>query len=231
MQEGGSDTKHSNAITPLSRSRSDKVASSSTAGEILPMPVLQSRPDTGTQRKKTRFKESTVDWFLVAWQRLTGRFGASQVPSASEVDVDAEDMSEGDYNGAWWGSGKRGLSLAEAEEIDEVVVEREWGDELKSCTTSEQGGEKTYSSPVAGGTTSLSPVAERDDQSTRSGSTTSACIVYTWLRWRIWPMVYGFFDTRFSSQKSEEQYRRENWYFRKVCFPAYLGLLRQPNRK
>ncbi|KAI0091492.1 hypothetical protein BDY19DRAFT_629129 [Irpex rosettiformis] len=222
MQAGGFDNGHGNAITPDAHPQSVKVASSSTTGELLPVPVLQSHP---AQRKKTRFKKSTVDWLRAGWQQLTGKFGAGQVASSSEVDVDTEDITEGDY-GAWWGSSKRGIALAEAEEIDEVVVEREWGDELKSCNTSEQGGEKTCNNTAAGGTTTLSTVAERDDESIHSGSTTSACKIYACLRWSIWPAVYGFFDTRFSNQQSEEQYRRENWYIRKpiaiFCATFYI---------
>ncbi|KAI0747292.1 hypothetical protein BC629DRAFT_1585210 [Irpex lacteus] len=118
------------------------------------------------------------------------------------------------------------MALAEAEEIDEVVVEREWGDELKSCNTSEHGGEKAHNTPTAGGLITLSPVAERDSESTHSQSTASACKTLGYLRHRAWPAIYGFFDTRFSSPQSEEQYRRENWYFRKpiavFCATFYI---------
>lgn len=215
MHAGRPNNEYVNSATSATWPQPAKRISTSTPSEILPAPVLQSQPDLAAQ-KRTRFKESTADWFRAGWQRVSGRFGADQILAASEADNDTDEVTEGDHYGAWWGSSKRGMALAEAEEIDEVVVEREWGDELKSCNTSEHGGEKAHNTPTAGGLITLSPVAERDSESTHSQSTASACKTLGYLRHRAWPAIYGFFDTRFSSPQSEEQYRRENWYFRKV---------------
>ncbi|KAI0701497.1 hypothetical protein BC835DRAFT_1322983 [Cytidiella melzeri] len=185
---------------PMGRPNSQKTLSSSTPGDILPAPVLQSRPEAAVHKKRT----ATTHWLRAGWQRISRNLNVTDVPPSSEADVDLEDVVEGnEYYGTWWGPSKRGVALAETEQLDEVVVDREWGDELRSCGGSEQEGGKLGNHPVAA---ALAPVPD-DSESTHSQSVG----ILTALRWR----MYEFFDPRFSNKNSEEVYKRENWYLRK----------------
>ncbi|KAI0628055.1 hypothetical protein C8Q77DRAFT_1245956 [Trametes polyzona] len=97
--------------------------------------------------------------------------------------------------------------------VDEVVVDREWSDEIKSSsvTHSEHGGspEKTGSNHHAGTNT------DRDSFAIRPEGFWGLCRPLIVLRWRLWPATYSFFCTHFIDEKSEMHYNKENWFLRK----------------
>ncbi|OBZ73876.1 hypothetical protein A0H81_06404 [Grifola frondosa] len=99
------------------------------------------------------------------------------------------------------------------EYVDEVVVDREWSDEIKSSsiTHSEHGGtpEKSGSNHLAGTNT------DRESLAIHPESCWGISPVLVFLRWRAWPLILSFFSTPFLDEKSEAHYVKENWFMRK----------------
>lgn len=209
--------------TPMKVLGNEEVGSTSDA--ILPAPIVQfatgpSSPAHTRRKRRLRFRDSTGGWVQSGWERLLRKFGADTAPSASSVDLESEGVGEAnEIYGSWWGSSKMAQALEDAEEIDEVVVDREWGEELRSTSASDHGGD---SHPVAGGgvlsaITDADSVVEVSSQShTGLHGFWSSSPLLTFLRWRLWPIVLSFFVTQFVEDKSEELYRKENWFIRKV---------------
>lgn len=180
---------------------------------VLPPPVVQFSPtnrSSGKRKQRARIKESTAQVLRAQWDRLLRKFGAGTAPSASSIDLDAESDRErtstvGHYNPEW----KR---FEAAEEIDEVVVEREWGEDIKASSVhSGHGGEKSGSGQPghASGEDAESVAVSHNDGRCNSP-------VYAYLRYRIWAAIKSFFTNEFIDEKSEEQYRKETWFMRKV---------------
>jgi osomolarity two-component system, sensor histidine kinase SLN1 len=226
MQAGGSESNYNGLVAPMSRVHERKTLSNPAPGQVLPAPVLQSLPEGSNRscKKQTRFQENTKSRLKSMWQHVLGKFNTSPIPPSSDADTGADDSDTGDYYDTWWGSNKRGMALAEAEEIDEVVVDREWSDGLKSYSSSDQGGDKVRNFSAANDPSVLSPVAEGESETIHTEGLARATGLRTFIRWRIWPAVYDFFDTQFVNQHSEELYKRENWHLRKV----YLSPPNQP---
>ncbi|GJE93893.1 hybrid sensor histidine kinase/response regulator [Phanerochaete sordida] len=179
---------------------------------VLPPPVVQFSPtnrSSGKRKQRARIKESTAQVLRAQWDRLLRKFGTGTAPSASSIDLDAESDRErtstvGHYNPEW----KR---FEAAEEIDEVVVEREWGEDIKASSVhSGHGGEKSGSGPPghASGEDAESVAVSHNDGRCNSP-------VYAYFRYRIWAAIKSFFATEFIDEKSEEQYRKETWFMRK----------------
>ncbi|KAI0339670.1 hypothetical protein BDW22DRAFT_1455391 [Trametopsis cervina] len=200
------------------------------SGSLLPAPVQQFSLENQPRHRRRRgfpslhrrLKETTQEWTAGAWRRLLRQFEASPVPPTSDEDQpETEDEEEGvegnELLGSWWGSTKRAQALAEADEIDEVVVDREWGDDLKSTNSSEQGqGEKTQRPVWTPATAAVGGGGQtQTDNASEHSSSFAATKVVSAVRWRVWPAVRTFFDPRFSEETSEERYRSENWYLRK----------------
>lgn len=101
------------------------------------------------------------------------------------------------------------------EPVDEVVVDREWSVEIKSSsvTHSEHGAspEKSGGSNHIGGTNT-----DHDSAVHNVEGFWGMWVPLTYLRWRIWPSVYAFFWSSFIDEKSEQHYKKENWFLRKV---------------
>lgn len=169
----------------------------------LPTPVSAPCP-------KTKFKKNTriTKGFRVHWDRFTRRLGNGTAPSTSSA-MDGSTAESSTHPSS------RAPTTAMPDDpddaVDAVVVEREWSDEIKSSsvTHSEHGGplEKAPGSHPLGGTNT-----DRDSFLQHDG-------FWPWiyLRWRLYPSTYRFFNTRFTDEDSERHYRRENWFLRKVC--------------
>ncbi|EPQ56119.1 hypothetical protein GLOTRDRAFT_74634 [Gloeophyllum trabeum ATCC 11539] len=96
--------------------------------------------------------------------------------------------------------------------VDEVVVDRAWSEEIKSSATqSEHGGspEKTGSHQQGGTNTDHESFIPHPD-----GFWAYATPLII-LRWRVWPAITGFFDLSFFDERSEQHYRKENWFVKK----------------
>lgn len=187
--------------------------------EGLPRPVQASKyPGTPMRKKKTRL--SLGAYFR--WDKFLRKLGSGTAPSTSSAPDESSGESTG-YNRS------RGTTRAvgEDDEVDEVVVDREWSGEIKSSVHSgDHGGpEKSGSNPQMGyGGTST----DRDSVAIPADGFWTGNMGLIYLRYRIWPAVYGFFSTHFIDEKSENHYKKENWFLRKVrdSFQPYdLSLL------
>lgn len=190
------------ALTPMSRSPCDKG---------LPTPVTQraSTSFASRRRKKARIEDAARGGrFRVHWDRFLRKIGSGTAPSSSS----AFDDSNGEGS-----TSHRAKAPPQDEEdipLDEVVVDREWADDVKTCSTtnSEQGQspEKSGGSGQLGGTNT-----DRDSVAVRADGFWGSCLPLIWLRWRLWPFLLGFFCTRFLDERSEDHYNKENWFLRK----------------
>jgi osomolarity two-component system sensor histidine kinase SLN1 len=151
----------------------------------------------------------------VYWTRFRRRLGAGTAPSTSSlVDSSAQGSNDGfrsDTQG-----GRQGEDEAE---VDEVVVDRNWSDEIKSSVSlSEQ--DISFDRPgghhhVAG------PNTDRDSVALHTGGFWGLSTPLIILRWRVFPAIVDFFSTKFPNKKSEQHYVKENWFMRKVRRPSW----------
>ena len=186
---------------------------------LLPPPAVSS-PGGGRRAqgqvctRRTRIKESAARGLQVQWQRLLRRFGAGAMPSSSSADIDTESVGEasaahGSYSFEQYRR-KYPRPLEEMDYVDEVVVDREWGEDVRSSSVhSGHGGEKSGTG-MHGQTSDADSVVNMHDDVHGSNS------IVAFLRYRLWSAIVGFFVTQFVDEKSEDQYRKENWFLRKV---------------
>lgn len=193
------------ALSPLSREQNG-----------LPHPVTQrTTPSLSSARrkKKTRIEVGPKAGLRVHWDRFLRKIGTGTAPSSSS----AFDDSIGESNGS--NRPRSGVPEDVDAPLDEVVVDREWADEVRTSTGShsEQGAspEKSGGSNHLGGTNT-----DRESLAIHAEGFWGSCPPLIWLRWRLWPFLLGFFYTRFLDEKSEEQYNKENWFLRKVRTPV-----------
>ncbi|KAI0073055.1 hypothetical protein K474DRAFT_1700572 [Panus rudis PR-1116 ss-1] len=178
---------------------------------ILPEPVQSRSSSSGQRGPKSKKKNARISGGLrVHWDRLRRRIGTGTAPSTSS----AIDESIGESSGFRTRMGTAVMNEDADEVVDEVVVDREWSDEIKSSsvTHSEHGAspEKTGSNHMGGTNTDRDSFAIHNAE-----GFWGSCTPLIHLRWRLWPLVYGFFATRFVDEKSESHYRKENWFLRK----------------
>ena len=95
--------------------------------------------------------------------------------------------------------------------LDVVVVDRVWGEDPKWSTKSDSNTplDETRAENRLGTTNTESDNPEADT------GCLASCPVFFFLRWRIWPSIWGFFRLRFSDQKFEMHYVKETWFLRK----------------
>ena len=179
------------------------------ADHRLPPPVSADASSAG--RRSRNKKSARVSGGLrVHWDRFVRKLGSGTAPSTSS----AFDDSVGDSSG--YPRSRIGQASQEPpdDRVDEVVVDREWSDEIKSSsiTHSEHGGtpEKTGSNHLGGTNT------DRDSFAVRPEGFWGTFRLLIFLRWRLWPAAYAFFWTHFIDEKSEMHYNKENWFLRKV---------------
>lgn len=218
---------HSGATAPSSSKWSEKVgmpddssehrASSETSSTpvtsippeyLLPVPVIQG-PGLTIGKGKTTNKSARIGaprgrGLPAHWATFKKRFGTSTAPSTSSMiggDSSAEDSTH-----------PRPAMDDEKEDVDEVIVDRIWSEEIKSSVAhSDIGGspEKSNSHLPAG--TSIN-----HDSSEHVEGFWAVWSPWVFIRWRLWPMLMEFFTSRFSDVKAEAHYRKENWFMRKV---------------
>jgi hypothetical protein len=136
------------------------------------------------------------------WEKFKRRIGTVTAPSTSSViDDDAVGSSISHVRPA----------QEEREEVDEVAVDRIWSEDIKSSVPSEHGG----SPEKSGGSHHNATSVDYDSLSVHEGFWSSLSLLVI-LRWRIWPAVHEFFSLRFFDEKSENHYRQETWYVKKV---------------
>ncbi|KAI0769211.1 hypothetical protein BC629DRAFT_1292280 [Irpex lacteus] len=174
----------------------------------LPPPVQQQAPSVSSRKtKKTRIDSGIKKNLRVHWDRFLRKMANGTAPSSSSAFEESTAGESSAYH--------RPTRVEDVDEpVDEVVVDREWADELKSmsATHSEHGGtpERGTGSNVMGGTST-----DRESLAIHADGFWGRCTPLIWLRWRLWPFLWGFFYTEFLDKKSEEHYKKENWFLRK----------------
>lgn len=179
--------------------------------QSLPPPVLQDDHQSAGRRSRSK-KNARIDGGLrVHWDRFVRKLGSGTAPSTSSNFEESVGESSGYPRSRL---GHHTFSEPQEDRVDEVVVDREWSDEIKSSsiTHSEHGGspEKTGSNHHGGTNT------DRDSFAIRPEGFWGLCRPLILLRWRLWPATYSFFCTHFMDEKSEMHYNKENWFLRKV---------------
>ena len=178
----------------------------------LPPPVSFPADTSSSGRRSRTKKNARISGGLrVHWDRFVRKLGSGTAPSSSSNIEE----SVGDSSGYPRSRQEQpGAADALDENVDEVVVDREWSDEIKSSsvTHSEHGGtpDKSGSNHLGGTNT------DRDSFAIRPEGFWGSCRLLIFLRWRLWPSSYGFFSTKFLDEKSEMHYNKENWFLRKV---------------
>lgn len=175
---------------------------------VLPLPAaaIPGFPTPYNRPKKT-IRIDGGRGIRVYWARFCRRLGTGNSPSTSSlVDGSAQGSNDG------LPSDTQGVCQGEDDaEVDEVVVDRNWSDEVKSSVSlSEQDISPDSHHPIAG------PNTDRDSVGLHTGGFGGLCTPLVILRWRLFPAVVGFFSSKFPNQKSELRYVRENWFVRKV---------------
>ncbi|KAI0364370.1 hypothetical protein BV20DRAFT_974568 [Pilatotrama ljubarskyi] len=176
----------------------------------LPPPVQQDDRNSTGRRSRIKKTARVHGGLRVRWDRFVRKLGSGTAPSSSSNF----DESVGDSSGYPRSrQDQHAYPDGQDDQVDEVVVDREWSDEIKSSsvTHSEHGGspEKTGSNHHPGTNT------DRDSFAVRPEGFWGLCRPLIVIRWRLWPVVYSFFCTHFMDEKSEMHYNKENWFLRK----------------
>lgn len=174
---------------------------------VLPPPAAA--VTTTYNRPKKTLRIDGGPGLRVYWTRFRRRLGAGTAPSTSSlVDSSAQGSNDGPRSETQ--GGRQGEDEAE---VDEVVVDRNWSDEIKSSVSlSEQ--DISLDRPgahhhVAG------PNTDRDSVALHTGGFWGLSTPLIILRWRVFPAIVDFFSTKFPNKKSEQHYVKENWFMRK----------------
>ena len=126
--------------------------------------------------------------------------GTGTAPSTSSVHDDTTTASV---------HGKEPVLGQPEDEVDEVVVDREWAEDARRTTTKSESAHLLNDSRQLGGTNT-----DRESFAVVEGFWARSTILII-LRWRLWPAILDFFWPRFMDAKSEAQYSKESWFYRK----------------
>jgi osomolarity two-component system, sensor histidine kinase SLN1 len=185
----------------------------------LPMPVSSgsARSSRGRRRDSTK-KSARIDdgpsgrtgkGLKVHWAKFKRHLGTGTAPSSSSQIGDGSTVGSSFYMPRA-GAANAEREVDEKEDLDEVVVDRDWMHEIKSSVVSpsERGG---IDAPVPTGGT------QTDHDSTAFTSSWSFATPFLIIRYRLWPSILEFFSPKFYDEKNENHYRKENWFMGKVC--------------
>lgn len=133
----------------------------------------------------------------VRWARFKQRLGTGSALSESLMDGTGESTdSSRSWRRGYGGGGGAATTDGEEEEgqeVDEVVVDNDLGS-LSYTQPSESGTPPTSNSKNGAGTGT-------GDNTSKSG--VESLGIYAFLRWRLFPLVYHFFDTKFLNEVME----------------------------
>lgn len=174
---------------------------------LLPAPVLHTpRADNAANNSNQakRKKNARVSGGLrVHWATIKRRIGTGTAPSTSSV------MADSSANGSYHRRPQPDEGLDE--DVDEVVVDRAWSEDIKSSVAhSETGGSPEKSDGHHPPGTSV------DHESIVQHGFWGIWTPLAILRWRVYPLLMEFFSSSFFDQDAEAHYRKENWFMRKV---------------
>ncbi|KDQ61452.1 hypothetical protein JAAARDRAFT_510766 [Jaapia argillacea MUCL 33604] len=176
---------------------------------ILPPPAVHRR-HSGTSSSPTKHRKTArINMGMrVHWARFKKRIGTGSAPSTSSAILGSSASSAHPV------VPQTDDARDEEDFVDEVVVDRNWSEELKSSVTSEHGGspEKSGGSHQVGGPATST---DRESFAVHAEGFWALCLPLIVLRWRVWPAILDFFSSKYLDEKSELHYRKENWFLRK----------------
>ena len=195
-----------------SRSLSLDEPDSDPEAPVLPPPATAT---TTYNKPKKTIRIAGSPGLRVYWTRFRRRLGAGTAPSTSSlVDSSAQGSNDGFRTDTQ--EARQGDDDAE---VDEVVVDRNWSDEIKSSVSL---SEQDISLDRTGGRHHVAgPNTDRDSVAPHAGGFWGLCTPLIILRWRVFPAIVDFFSSKFPNQKSEQHYVKENWFMRKVRRPSW----------
>ena len=186
--------------TTNTNDRSDN--SAGTELHLLPAPAT-ARDRPSRPRRNSKSVQISVGW-RAHWTAFKKQITSGTAPSSSSSPDDSTGTGTVSYVHKAQGS-----STGEQDEhVDVVVVDRLWGEEPGRSTKSDSN-EETHAENRLGTTNTDHNSSEAD-----SGFWASSSILY-FLRWRVWPPIWGFFRLRFVDHKFEANYVKETWFLRK----------------
>lgn len=166
---------------------------------LLPIPVTAKlNPSAASPKRRD------PPWFTrslrVHWVEFKKRLGTGTAPSTSSFH---DDSTTGSVHGKEPALGQPG------DEVDEVVIDREWTEDARKTTTKSESAHPFNDSRQPGGTNT-----DRESFAVVEGFWARYTVLII-LRWRLWPAILSFFWPRFMDAKSEDQYSKESWFYRK----------------
>lgn len=138
----------------------------------------------------------------VHWAEFKKRLGTGTAPSTSSLH---DETTNGSVCGKETVSGQP----QPEDEVDEVVVDREWAEDARKSTTKSESAHPFNDSRQLGGTTT-----DHESFAVVEGCWARVTILII-LRWRLWPAIRSFFRPQFMDAKSESQYTKEAWFYQK----------------
>jgi len=175
---------------------------SPTLPSTLPVPVVQPTTPCRGKQKNARIPTLTAYGLREHWENFKRHIGTVTAPSTSSVIEDSSAVASSVSH--------THPAQEETEEVDEVVVDRIWSEEVKTSVPSEHGA----SPDKSGGSHHNAASIDRDSLSVHEGFWSYFPILVI-LRWRLWPAVQDFFSLRFFDEKSESHFRQETWFVKK----------------
>lgn len=194
-----------------SRSLSLDEPDSDPEAPVLPPPAAAAIATTYNRPKKT-LRIDGGPGLRIYWARFRRRLGAGTAPSTSSlVDSSAQGSNDGFRSDIQGG-------CEDETEVNEVVVDRNWSDEIKSSVSL---SEQDISLDRPGHHHVTGPNTDRDSVALHTGGFWGLSTPLIILRWRVFPAIVDFFSTKFPNKKSEQHYVKENWFMRKVRRPSW----------
>ncbi len=192
----------------------------------LPLPVAQSET-----RRKTTFdigSGSPSRGFRVRWARIKRRIGTSSLDAPSETLDDLADGSRPSDTFEPFDSGSKswnnvGGSQTEPDEVDIVVVDNVFADDITPNMPSGSRTNRTHSEKGAQDVASISH-PHTDNLSTTTISLWDRYVFLTVVRWRIMPFLFRFNSQAFLDPVAEKQYQRETWWASLLFMPLFMSL-------
>lgn len=166
---------------------------------LLPVPVT-TKLDPSIASSRTRDQFQFTRSLKTHWIEFKRRLGTGTAPSTSSAHDDATSGSI---------HGKDPVPGQPEDEVDEVVVDREWAEDARKSTTKSESAHPFHDSRQPGGTNT-----DHESFAVVEGCWARLTFLII-LRWRLWPAILSFFRPQFMDAKSESQYTKESWFFRK----------------
>lgn len=198
---------------------------SQTHSDVLPTPAVASAPKVGGilpesasdapgKKKLTRLNVSTLK---IWWDALKERLGTGSALSESLLENILETEYESSHIPKARGLDEKADGGPESP-IDEVVVDNLMSSDgaTHKSPTDPAGTGGSPDKALADGHPEASSIrAESLNGGDMPAPISWAHFAWTIARWRIFPMIHGFFVCKFHDEKMEAQFRREAWFTNK----------------